>query len=461
MKNLIMAMLAVFLSTGHAWAEKSQAEVKALVEKQTGYHVSTSDHKSEIERLLNEPLSEDAAVKIAILNSPLVKAQLSSLGISEADMREAGILRNPTVTFSSRTSKEEGAKRNNEIEVKQDVLDVLFWPLRKNQAGTRFKAAQYDAAQNVVNLVKAVRLDYFEWLAAVHKRQIAQDYFKAQEAALEISRREKEAGNINTLQFAGTQAVFQKSKIEWLKTQQEVETSKQHLRVDLGLKTDQSFMEEAVEMPDLPKENLVLVDLEKQMLDHRLNLAMKRQEIKALEQSLTLASLGFLPETQVGYDQETETDGNKLKGIVVEGQVPIFNRKQAQRQNSKASIETAKHQLDAMEQQALSDVRMDYQNIMTSRQLVGVYKESVTVYQQMIKETLYHYNYMLTDVFHLLQAKQAALEAQEGYVDALKGYWVSRAELEYAVGIKLPYDLIVPTNNQQEKLKEHDHNHGG
>ena len=447
--------------------QKSLTEVKTLVQNQTGYETSSSkkdDIQKEMEEFLNQPLTEDKAVKIAILNSPLIKAELSSLGISEAGMRETGLLHNPTVKFSSRKSNEKGVKQNNEIEIKQDVLDVLFWPLRSNAAGARFKASQYDAANRIAQFVKEVRLSYFEWVASEHKKALAQDHFKAQETALEIAHRQKQAGNINTLQMVAAQAVFQKAKIEWLKTQQDVEMLSQRLRTILSLGPDQFFMNESSPIRDLPKETLVLKELEKQALDHRLDLLMKRQEIKGLEQSLNLANFGFFQGVEVGYDQETETSGNKLKGIVIEGQVPLFNRNQASRFGIRSSIEMSKHLLDAMEQQVLLEVRLAYQNLMTSRQVVEAYKETVPLYSQMVKETLYHYNFMLTDVFHLLQAKQAELETKKEYVDALKGYWASRVELEYAVGAKLLYESVqssVVKKDDQPKTMTHEHNHGG
>lgn len=441
MKKIIITILAGFLLAGYVQAadQKNLAEVKALVKEQAGY-AAPSDIQQEIEDFLARPLSEDAVVKITFVNSPLIKAELSSLGISEADMREAGILHNPTARFSSRTSNEEGAKRNNEVEIKQDVMDVLFWPLRKKAAGARFKSVQYEAAQKITTLVKDAKLYYLEWLASVHKQKLAEDHFKAQETALEIAGKQKEAGNINALAMDGFKVVSQKAKIEWLKTQEKTQELSERLRTVLGLRPDQFFMEEPLQMPDLPKENLVLAELEKQALDHRLDLFMKRYEIKALEQSVNLAAAGILPELQVGYDQETETSGNKLKGITVEGQVPIFNRNQAGQMGIKASIETAKHELDAMEQQVLFEVRVAYQHLMTSRKIVETYKETMPVYQQMVKETLYGYNFMLKDVFRLLESKQAELETQEEYVDALKEYWAARAELEYALGAKLPFE---------------------
>lgn len=467
MRKIMMVLLFGVLLVGYAQAsdQKSQKDVKTLVEQQTGYEVKTTNvDDKEIEQLLSEPLNEDRVVAIAFLNSPVIKVQLASLGISEADMRGAGILHNPTFLYKTRTSNEEGSKRNDEIEIKQDVFDVLFWPLRKKIAGTRFKASQYEAAHQMTDFIKEVRLSYLEWLTAMHKQVLVEDHFKAQEASLEIARRQKEAGNINTLKMAEAQTIYQKAKIERLKTKQETQMLTERLRTMLGLKPDQSFMEETVQIPDLPKENLTIKELEQKALDHRLDLLMKRQEIKTLEQSQNLAGLGFLPDIEVGYNQERETSGSKLKGVVVEGQLPLFNRKQAERMGIKASIETTKHQLDAMEQEAMLEVRLAYQALMTSREVVEAYKEAIPVYQQMIKETLYEYNFMLTDVFRLLESKQAELETKKEYVDALKSYWASRIELENAVGAKLDFEPVVPSMNKrddQHKTMNPEHNHGG
>lgn len=462
-----MMILFGALLSGAAQAsdQKSRKEVKALVKEQTGYDVQSkgADIQKDIERLLSASLNEDAAVAIAFLNSPVIKAQFASLGISEADVREAGILTNPTFSYSSRESDEDGARRNTEFEIKQDVFDVLFWPLRQKIAGTRFKASQYEAAHEMTDFIKDVRLTYLEWLTAMHKQGLAVDHFKAQEASLEIARRQREAGNINALKMAEVQAMFQKAKIERLKFEQEAQRAKEHLRTTLGLKPDQFFMEELLQIPDLPNEKLVLKELEHQALNNRLDLLMKHQEIKTLEQSQKLAGMDVLSEFEVGYNQETETNGHKLKGVVIEGQVPVFNRNQAQRMGIKASIQTAQFQLDAMQQQALLEVRLAYQDLLISRQIVEAFKETIPLYQQMVKETLYQYNFMLTDVFHLLEAKQKELEAKKEYADALKGYWTSRIELENAVGSKLgsvPNKPSADKKLDQTKAADHEQHHG-
>ena len=471
MKKIIMMILTGLLMTNYAQASGQQGikQVQGFVKEQTGYAITTNsrsqkdDMAREIEDLLGNPLTEDAAVKIALLSNPSVKAAIASLGISEADMRKAGILHNPKVSVKIRSSNEENTKKNTEFEVRQDVLDLLFWPLRKRMGNTQFKAEQYAATQNITNFVEEVRAGYFQWLSVMHKKSLMEDNYKAEEAAMEIAQRQKDAGNINILELDRHKTIFQKAKIERLRSTQMMDDTTQRLRTLMGLQSEQFFMESVKQLPDLPQENLSLEKFEEEVLNNRLDLMMQRQRIKALEQGITLKDFGFLPEAEVGYNQERESSGGKLKGVVVEGEVPVFDRKQADRARIQAQIETAKHQLNAMEQEARLQVRLAYKSLMTNREVVQSYIDTLPIHQEMVKETLYHYNFMLKGVFDVLEIKQEELQARKEYIDALRDYWVSRVELEHALGKRIPFkDIISPKENtDQPKTMEHENHHGG
>ena len=81
----------------------------------------------------------------------------------------------------------------------------------------------------------------------------------------------------------------------------------------------------------------------------------------------------------------------------------------------------------------------------------------------MVKEILYHYNFMLKGVFDVLQVKQEELQARREYIDALRDYWVSRVELEHALGKRILFkEVVAPkVNEEQPKIMEHEHHHGG
>ncbi|NIW79224.1 MAG: TolC family protein, partial [Calditrichae bacterium] len=50
-----------------------------------------------IEELLKEELTPEASVQIALLNNPNLQAIYEDLGITQADVVEAGLLENPVI----------------------------------------------------------------------------------------------------------------------------------------------------------------------------------------------------------------------------------------------------------------------------------------------------------------------------------------------------------------------------
>ena len=48
--------------------------------------------------------------------------------------------------------------------------------------------------------------------------------------------------------------------------------------------------------------------------------------------------------------------------------------------------------------------------------------------QKILHDTLLHYNAMQKSSYELLAAKERELVAERGYVEALRNYWIARAE---------------------------------
>ena len=49
-----------------------------------------------------------------------------------------------------------------------------------------------------------------------------------------------------------------------------------------------------------------------------------------------------------------------------------------------------------------------------------------------------HYDAMLLGVYQLLMAKQSEVNAYREYIEAVRDYWMARADLERATGGRLP-----------------------
>jgi cobalt-zinc-cadmium efflux system outer membrane protein len=73
--------------------------------------------------------------------------------------------------------------------------------------------------------------------------------------------------------------------------------------------------------------------------------------------------------------------------------------------------------------------------------------------QRVLSETQLHYNAMAVGVFQLLQAKRDAVETERLYVEAVRDYWIARAELDQLMAGRLvrgrPMSAQVDTQNAE------------
>jgi cobalt-zinc-cadmium efflux system outer membrane protein len=463
--------MAVFMSFADCvWAgaiKRGLRQVDEVVHTQTGQDsrltkdLTPEQIQEAIEVILQEPLTEEGAVKIALLNNPSLKAAIARLAPFQADLIQGRLVHNPTFSASIRESDEEGSKTNSEFEVKQDVMSLFFWPLRKRLADARFKHAEYELAKTVVDFIQDVRTEFYRRQAADDMLSMTREYFKAQESNLELARRQKEAGNINQLVLAEHKAVFQEARIALTKAELETDAATRRLNNILGLTMSKAGAPKVTSLPDLPADDLSLDSLEERALNGRVDLTMKRQEIKILEQSMSLARWGAVPQVEAGFNTEREPSGHRTRGPVLEAELPVFDHKQAERPRVRSQIDVSQKELTAMESQVRLEVQIAFKQLTANRIMVETYLETIPVHQEIVKETLYHYNYMLKGVYDLLRTKQDEIGVQHRSIESLRDYWIARAQLEHAVGEHLPVAPAQASRIMFKKESEPEHHHGG
>ena len=107
-----------------------------------------------------------------------------------------------------------------------------------------------------------------------------------------------------------------------------------------------------------------------------------------------------------------------------------------------------------------------------SRKVALRYQEQlIPLRQQIVESSMLHYNYMLVGVFQLLSAKQEEVSAKKEHIEAIRDYWISRSQLERAVGQRLGLTgtkevkpVMTPEDHetkQEVPQLHHEHHHGG
>ncbi len=124
LRHTVLFLLAAIVVIGCAQVprEAGFGDVQTLVGKRVDYQLrwnqgTEADMEVEkaIEKLLEDQLTPEAAVQIALLNNPELQALYEELGITQADVVEAGLLENPVIFGQARRPNKSEESSNYEF----------------------------------------------------------------------------------------------------------------------------------------------------------------------------------------------------------------------------------------------------------------------------------------------------------------------------------------------------------
>ena len=420
------------------------SDVQQLVDSRTGLEVHWGQATPEgieiayvIDSMLEEELTADAAVQIALLKNRSLQAEFEELGIAQADLVHAGLLRNPVFAASTRFP-DASESTNIAFSVAGNFLDVFILPLRKKLAAEQFEQAKLRVGDAVLDLAGEARSAYYTLQGAQQMLAMRKTVVEAAEAAAELARRQREAGNISALDLANQQAIFRQAQVDLAEHEAEVLADRERLSRLMGLSDNERTWTIVGPLPDLPQTEPPLEELEVVAVSQRLDLAAARQQTKILERAVSVTRFGMFSHVEVGVETERELDRTQVTGPILELEVPVFDQHQPEVARAKAQLRQSQQRLAALERTVQSDVRLAPGRLLAARQAVGSYRDTlIPLYENVVALSQQHYNYMLLGVYKLLAAKQDEVVARRDYLGALRDYWIARSDLERTVGGRL------------------------
>lgn len=441
---LIIVLIGIAPSP-QAVAENSEEAQSLLPQKEMRVEIYSGEQPEEISQtvhnLLAKPLSVDDAVKVSLLNNPEIQATLQEIKISRAERLQGRLFPNPQVeaTYHSGRLPENGEKTTHqEYKVLQDLNSLLFYPLKWRMTAAQYDEAKMRVADRLQIEIAEVKRAYFRLQALQQKKMALTKIMQGVEAATELAKRQRQTGTLNALDLASQETLFHETELVLARTDSELQTAREEMSRLLGIKQS----EFSWSIPDhLPKPGNVepnLSELETITLSQNPDLLTSRQELKALDRQVKFEFLGIIPSIQGGVLWEKE-DGHKSFGPYAQIEIPITDWNQAAIFKARAKRQQGRSRLQAKEAQALTQVRALHKRLVTARSAVKNYEESILPLRvQIVEELQKKYNFMLSGVYQLLQAKQNEITAFQSYTESLEEYWIARADLERAIGGSLP-----------------------
>jgi len=446
---IVFLLLLSLLTTGCAQVPKTAAfnDVERLVGKRVDYRLrwiqgTEADREVEkaVEELLKDELTSEKAVQIALLNNPYIQAVYEELGITQADVVEAGLLENPVLFGQARWSDQSEASTNYDFGVTQTFLNILMLPARTKLSSIRFEQAKLHVADKVINLVAEVKKSYFSALSSRQLRDLRRKIVSAAQSSYELAQRLYAAGNIAELDLAKENAFYEQTRLELADSETALLEAREQLNRLLGLWGPQTQWRLPKQLPDIPADEIALEKLETMAIENRLDLAAEKKEVEALAQALGMTiDWRWVGQIEVGISTERETDRTWLTGPSLAIDLPIFNQRQTDIARLEAELRRSQKLLTGQAIKIRSEVRSLRNRIIMLRNVIEHYQGTVLPLKKKIVDlTLKNYNYMLTGAFDLLLAKQQEFEAIQKYLGAVKDYWIVRAEMQKALGGRLP-----------------------
>ena len=390
-------------------------------------------------RLLQQTLTVETATQIALYNNPQLQATYERLGVAQAEVVQAGLLKNPSISLHWGFRVGEPGLDEIVGSVTQAFLDLFLMPLKKKLANAEFRRVKLEVADAVLATVDEVKQAFYTVQAATQMVAMRREILDAQQAATELAVRQHEAGNISDLDLSNEQAVYTQAKLDLARAQYQLLADRERLTRLLGVWGSDVEYAVAPKLPDLPGAEPDLAHLERVAIAHRFDLAAAREQVLLASAALRVTKgsrvIGGL---DVGANAHRDPDGPKTVGPTVDLELPIFDQKQAEVARLRAELRAAQHRADALAIAIRSEVRQARNRLLAARLTIDYYQKTlVPLRERIVALSQEQYNAMLLGVYQLLQAKQNEINSYGEYIEAVRDYWIARADLERAIGTRL------------------------
>lgn len=388
--------------------------------------------------LLAKELSADASVQIALLNNRALQATYEELGVAQADLVRAGLLKNPVFDVDAKFARGGGVRL--EMSLVEDFLDLFFIPLRKRIAETAFEGAKLRVSGAVIDLASQVRTAVYRLQMAAQSLEMRRTVVEAASAAYDLSQRLRAAGNITKLDLTQQRSLLEESKLRVGEAEVELVEDRERLNTLMGLWGQQTTWSMAPRLPDLAPEEPAMDDVERRAIDRSLDLAVARTEIQIAAQRLGIARpFGAVSEADLGVAAEKEIEGTWAAGPAVSVPLPIFNFGQASVKEAQADLRRKEDLYASQAIEIRSRARTARARVLASRARVTYLQQvMLPLRRAVLDETQLQYNGMLASPFALIRAKQAEIDTGADYIQAIGNYWISRAALDEILAGRMP-----------------------
>lgn len=389
-----------------------------------------------VKTLLLQPLNEENAVRITLLNNRSLQQTYGEIGISQSELVEAGLMRNPLLGYS--VGRSSGVITST-LSVEVAFLDLLWIPLRRELGGLALEETKSRVGDTVLRTVRDAKKSYIDARVAEEQTALYRSILKSHEASLQLAVRQYTAGNLSKRNMLKIQDSYERARMESINLARHNATAREALNKMLGLYGEQTHYLLTTQPLKLLQPITSEMGLEKAAISNRLDMATAMRRVDYAAKQLGYSeNTRLLSDVDLSVESEKTTDEKRFNTFGVKIPIPIFDFGQGRVSKAQALYNQSVHRLYETAVNIRSEVREGYAQLRYSYDIAHEYDEVIVkTNQQILEETQLFYNGMLDGIYELLEDQRRAGTAKMESLNAVGEYQKVQADLEYTIGGKL------------------------
>ena len=446
-----------------------------------------------VDALLADGLTVDEAVRIALLNNRDFQVTLAEIGVSRADFVQSTLWTNPTLALGFNLP-EGGGVADFTLGFTQQIADLWQIPVRRRMTARQLERTIAQAARQALELTAQVRTQCYDTLALRRAADLADQNARLAERIAGAARKQFDAGQVSEYDVNLTRASLLDIRAELINTRAQLQKSQTTLTDQLGLARAPQAVQLVDELPDAPADLATDGVLLACALDRRLDARAAELDARAAEDNLALECRRVFPDVQLGLaferNEKRAMPGRKIAAdtarssleagrltapsIESRGQrglarsqiidaklgpslaltLPLWDQNQAQIAKARFRALQARTRYAQTLDTIARQVNETLIEARRTEELVQLYRnDSVPIAEATVKGATQLYEAGEQNALALVDAQEKLVTRQRELVNALRDRAIALANLELAVGGRLPQANPQPKEHDDESEK--------
>ena len=352
----------------------------------------------------------------------------------------------PRPSAARTTQRVSGSRPGRAHRVGQVVLDLATLPARAEIAGQRFRADQYNAANEVLKLAGEARRQFYRTVAANQAVAFLEQSLAGAESTSILTQQLGETGALGKLEQAREHAFYSELGAQLAKARVQQRAERERLTRLLGLWGREIDFRLPKGLPALPKRLVDGRGLEGETVRRRADVQAARFELQSLAGQFGLVqATRFVSVFDLGFANQyarsrtfeggasPKVDKDSLNGFSADLTIPLYDFGTTAVQGAQESYLAAANRLAERAVNARSEVREAYQRYRGQYDITRHYQTSVLPLRRTIQDqALLQYSGMLLDVTTLIIDARARILSNIQAIEAQRDFWIAATDLKAA-----------------------------